>query len=326
MFVFDLAHLRFKPLHSGDGSDPYATLHQQSNDRDNLTQPMLKQRKKGNPYNYFARNWEQYWRDVILPKAKEAQRKVDLRMEWPSIWECKEIVLKLMALGQVGSFSGLSQKEADELTVEQAEEKIRNDRRAQEYLKDRLSLDEYCSYIVKDIARNLDAFGIAKAAPKTKTYAMDADATEDPAVQRGDQGTAGGDLDGDMDLPSEDDNNEAIRVKPGDAPSKVYHHLSTEQRRKALIFHRERTSKFVKDMINAGLLPLTKDEKAIQEAHNSSTSPPSQEQQHQTQNIRNLANCQTLLARCLRHGSEKCSKRICRKIRRSALICLLKVS
>ena len=89
-------HLRFKPLHSGDGSDPYATLHQQTNERDNLSQPMLKQRKKGNPYNYFARNWEQYWRDVILPKGKEAQRKVDLRMEWPSIWECREIVLKFI--------------------------------------------------------------------------------------------------------------------------------------------------------------------------------------------------------------------------------------
>ena len=212
--IFVVAQVRFKPLQApstetDECKDPYASLHEQPIDRDKDGQPLAKQHKSGNPYNYFSHNWEHYLHHIVLPAAAEAQRKIDLRMEWPSIWECREVVLKLMALGQVGSFSGLSQKEADELTVEQAEEKIRNDRRAQEYLKDRLSLDEYCSYIVKDIARNLDAFGIAKAAPKTKTYAMDADATEDPAVQRGDQGTAGGDLDGDMDLPSEDDNNEA---------------------------------------------------------------------------------------------------------------------
>ena len=72
-----------------------------------------------------------------------------------------------MALAQVGPFSKLPVSECDQLTVEQADEIIKDDTEAQEYLKHRLSLHEYCCYIVKDVARNLDAFGTAKAAPKT---------------------------------------------------------------------------------------------------------------------------------------------------------------
>ena len=120
-----------------------------------------------------------------------------------------------MALAQVGPFSKLPVSECDQLTVEQADEIIKDDARAQEYLKHRLSVHEYSCYVVRNVAQNLDAFGTAKAAPKTKTYAMDADATEDPAVQRIEAGTAGGDFDGDMDLPSEDEGDSTIRLKPG---------------------------------------------------------------------------------------------------------------
>ena len=294
--IFVAAQVRVKPLHASTGTDesqdPYACLHEQSIDRDKDGEPSLKQQKRNsNPFNYFSRNWEHYWHHVVLPTATEAQRKIDLRMEWPSIWECKEIILKQMALAQEGKFSTLPVHEADQVTVQQAEDMIKDDTKAQAYLKDRLSLHEYACYIVRDVARNLDAFGTAKAAPKTKTYAMDVDAAEDPAVQRVQEGTAGGDFDGDMDLPSEDEGDGTIRLKPGEAPPKVYHPLSMEQRRKALSFHRERTSKFVKDMIAAGLLPLTKDEKAVQNSHKPQTTAPSADEQQQTRDIRKIAGC-----------------------------------
>ena len=51
-------------------------------------------------------------------------------------------------------------------------------------LQDKLSILEYCCYTIRRVATNLDAFARAKAAPKTKNYALDADATEDPTVRR----------------------------------------------------------------------------------------------------------------------------------------------
>ena len=109
------------------------------------------------------------------------------------------------------------------------------------------------------MATNLDAFARAKAAPKTKSYALDADATEDPTVHRipetGDDNSfdaAPEDmLDGDIDG--------HVTLKPGEAPEKVPHHLTADARLKALAFTRLRTSKFVRDMISVGLLPITSD-------------------------------------------------------------------
>ena len=51
-------------------------------------------------------------------------------------------------------------------------------------LADRLTIQEYCCYTIRRVATNLDAYARAKAAPKTKSYALDADATEDPTVHR----------------------------------------------------------------------------------------------------------------------------------------------
>ena len=126
-------------------------------------------------------------------------------------------------------------------------------------LEDRLSILEYCCYTIRRVATNLDAFARAKAAPKTKSYALDADATEDPTVHRmpetGDDNSfeaAPEDmLDGDLDG--------YVKLKPGEAPEMVLHNLSPDARLKALTFTRARTSKFVKDMIEVGLLPITSD-------------------------------------------------------------------
>ena len=105
--------------------------------------------------------------------------------------------------------------------------------------------------MTRRLATNLDAFARAKAAPKTKSYALDADAAEDPTVHR--IAENGGDdsfeaapedmLDGDIDG--------HVTLKPGEAPEKVDH--------PALAFNRLKTSKFVRDMISVGLLPITSD-------------------------------------------------------------------
>lgn len=131
-------------------------------------------------------------------------------------------------------------------------------------LQDRLSIQEYCCYTICRVATNLDAFARAKAAPKTKSYALDADATEAPTVHRipetGDDNTfeaAPEDmLDGDRDG--------QVTLKAGEAPEKVYHPLTADARLKALAVTRLRTSKFVRDMISVGLRPITSDLKKFE--------------------------------------------------------------
>ena len=51
---------------------------------------------------------------------------------------------------------------------EDCERKIGCDARAK--LQNRLTLQEYVCYLTKKLVRNLDAYGRAKAAPKTKSY------------------------------------------------------------------------------------------------------------------------------------------------------------
>ena len=105
----------------------------------------------------------------------------------------------------------------------------------------------------------MDAFARAKAAPKTKRYDLDADATADPTVHRipetGDDNSfeaAPEDmLDGDIDG--------HVTLKPGEAPKKAHHPLTADARLKALAFTRLMTSKFVRDRISVGLLPITYD-------------------------------------------------------------------
>ena len=58
-----------------------------------------------------------------------------------------------------------------------------------------------------------------------------------------------------------------VTLKPGEAPEKVYHHMTADARLKALAFTRLRTSKFVRDMISVGLLPITSDLQKCETQH-----------------------------------------------------------
>ena len=174
-------------------------------------------------------------------------------MEWPSIWECREVFLALMKLAGEEPFHDSSMSEDEQLHA------LNDSSDVQAKLQDRLSILEYCCYTIRRVATNLDAFARAKAAPKTKSYALDADATEDPTVHRipgtGDDSSfeaAPEDmLDGDIDG--------VVTLKAGEAPDQVYQRLTDDARLKALAFTRQKPSKFVRDMISVGLLPITSD-------------------------------------------------------------------
>ena len=174
-------------------------------------------------------------------------------MEWPSVWERREVFLAMMKLAREEPFHDSSMSEDEQLHA-------LNDRSdVQTKLQYKLSILEYCCYTFRRVATNLDAFARAKAAPKTKSYALDADATEDPTVHRipetGDDNSfevapedmLDGDIDGHMTL------------KLGKAQEKVHHPLTADDRLQALAFTRLRTSKFVRDMISVGLLHITSD-------------------------------------------------------------------
>ena len=271
--------LLFKPLgqsndmdEKGIPLDPYRAIFL---DAENA-QKKLKRGEQENPYDVFPRAWKQYWQEIVLPKAGDAQKKIDARMELPTLWECLE-VFQLQ--------KDLCQEKYLIPSDEDCERKIGCDARAK--LQNRLTLQEYVCYLTKKLVRNLDAYGRAKAAPKTKSYALDADAKEDPGLQREGVGTTGTGEESfepafedalDPDIDGE------VRLKASDAPLKVHHQLTQSQRLQAMIFHRQKHTKFVRDMISAGLFPLTADEESLhrtveeQRKSGSSSGNPREEQ------------------------------------------------
>ena len=126
-------------------------------------------------------------------------------------------------------------------------------------LANRLMMQEYLCHMTRKIVKHLNAHGRAKAAPKTKSYAMDADAVEDPGIERDPEGGGEGDFEDMM----EPDLDGEVKPKPGDAPLKVYHPLSSTARTQALLFHRQRISKFVKEVIDNGLLKFLANEDSL---------------------------------------------------------------
>ena len=248
--------MRFKPLHAeaqideqGIPTDPYVQLYKY---RDNAAK-----HHKGdpdrNPYDAFVDTCRHYWNRTALPQARAADEKLKQRMEWPSIWECTEVFLALMKLAEIKPFNDTS------MTEEQQQKDLRADSDVQIKLQDRLSILEYCCYMIRRLATNLDAYARAKAAPKTKSYALDDDATEDPTVHRVAENGGNESFEANPDDMWDADLDGHVSLKPGDAPEKVLHPLTGDARLKALAFSRLRTSKFVRDMFSVGLLPITSD-------------------------------------------------------------------
>ena len=249
--------LLFKPLgqsndmdEKGNPLDPYRAIFL---DVENATKKM-KREEHENPYDAFPRAWKHYWQHTVLPKAADAETKIEARMEMPTLWECLEVFELQKELAQAKYLIPLDEDCMNKLGCD-----------ASAKLQNRLTVQEYVCYLTKRLVKNLDAYGRAKAAPKTKSYALDADAKEDPGLVREEHGT--GDTGESFEPAFEDaldpDIDGEVRLKAGDAPLKVHHPLTSSQRLQAMTFHRQKHTKFVRDMISAGLLPLTGDEEAL---------------------------------------------------------------
>jgi hypothetical protein len=243
----------FKPMHvsddvddRGNPVDPYKLVFRLASDSNKKRKRLVDE----NPYEVFPAAWNVYWEDTVLPLARSADAKLAQRKEWPTLWECKEIflVMKSRALAKdlILSDAKFQEQFGYDPTVK---------------LANRLTVQEYVCYMTRRVVKHLNAHGRAKTAPKTKSYAMDADAVEDPGIVRTAEGDANTDaafedmLDPDLDG--------EVRLKVGDAPVKVYHTLSDAARTKALVYQRQRITKFVRDMIDAGLLKLTANETSL---------------------------------------------------------------
>ena len=212
----------------------------------------------GNPYHVFLQSWEAYWKGSVLPLASAAENKINKLKEWPTIWETLEINAKLFILTeQEGCHAQMSIAEV--LTMASsahARPKLRA------WMQDKLTLKEYCALLTKKFAMNLDAFARAKSSPKTQSYSQDADVASDPHIHHVDG------QDAEFDPSAQDEGcepDDEIRLKPVEAPSQVYHMLTPEGRAQVLTFHRAKTSRFVRDMLDAGLLPLTGTTSTLQE-------------------------------------------------------------
>ena len=182
-----------------------------------------------NPCNVFPDAWRQYWRDTILPGAPAAEKKLNLRMEWPGIWECKEVVLALMQAAGINAFADRTLSAAD------LEAALLRDTHAQEKLQNRLTLQEYCCFMSRKISEHLDAYARAKNSPKTKSYALDADAVEDPMCHAYPEDHKEDNFEATFDEPY-DDCDSFLRITAGEAPDKVFHPLNDDARLQALSF------------------------------------------------------------------------------------------
>ena len=113
-------------------------------------------------------------------------------MEWPTLRECEEVVGALLQLAEDYDKEELltpsdTQRVKDTLqkpVQHNDEEGPGQNEPESEEQPARLTVHEYCCFMVAKFVNNLDAFARAKAAPKTKTYALDTDACEDPTVHR----------------------------------------------------------------------------------------------------------------------------------------------
>ena len=175
-------------------------------------------------------------------------------MEIPTLWECLEVFQLQKELAQEKYLIPFDEDCANKLGCD-----------ASAKLQNRLTVQEYVCYLTKRVVKNLDAYGRAKAAPKTKSYALDADAKEDPGLVREGHGTGetGESFEPAFEDALDPDIDGEVRLKAGDAPLKVHHPLTSSQRSQAMTFHRQKQTQFVRDMISVGLLPLTGDEEAL---------------------------------------------------------------
>ena len=226
--------LLFKPFHAvpmdpttGETPDPFLCLHK--SDKSELS----------NPYMSFSTQWHHYWRGVVTPSAARAREKLKQRLEWESLWETKEVIVNLLELSRKGPFADAS------LTLDIA----RSAAFAHSLVKDRITVQEYACLIVHRSAQNYESVALARVAPKVRRDALARDAEEDAGIRRESTEHDGGDFEC-----ADDGCFDDCDAEKGNCPDKPVDELTEERWKKAWQFTRERTSKFVKDLFECGLL------------------------------------------------------------------------
>ena len=141
-----------------------------------------------NPYERCIAAWNDYYENTILEGANVAKTKRDKHMEWPTLRECEEVVEALLELAEDYDKEELltqsdTQRVKDTLkkpAQHHDEQRPGQSEPESEQQPMRVTVHEYCCFTVAKFVNNLDGVARAKAAPKTKTYALDTDACEDP--------------------------------------------------------------------------------------------------------------------------------------------------
>ena len=139
--------LLFKPLgqsndmdEKGNPQDPYRAIFL---DVEKGTKKM-KRGEHENPYDAFPRAWKHYWQHTVLPKAADAEKKIEARMEIPTLWECLEVFQLQKELAQEKYLIPLDKDCTNKLGCD-----------ASAKLQNRLTVQEYVCYLTKKSGQEL---------------------------------------------------------------------------------------------------------------------------------------------------------------------------
>ena len=236
--------LLFRPFHAlpidrttGETPDPFLCLHTKDNDSSVASGAL----DDSNPYMSFSTQWNDYWGRVVIPNAKRAREKLKQRAEWESLWETKEVFVNLMELSRKGPFADAPW----DLAV------AREEAFDHSLVKDRITVQEYACLVAHRSAQNFEGIALARVAPKVRRDALARECEEDTGARRTSTEHDGGDFEYDDEC---FDNEMMYDEDRGNCPEKPGDELTDERWKRAWQFHRERNSKFVKDLTECGLL------------------------------------------------------------------------
>ena len=224
LLFFPIATAR--STHEGEQVDPHELLH---------SGPTA----GPNPFMAFARTWECHAQD-LEKSAGSADAIFAQRLEMPSLWETRE--MQNLLLDAATSLQDLQTDKA----LQEDEAKARSDN------DNRVTTQAYNMLVAWQVSRNLEAMAVARVCRKRRHHSLIQTAVDDCVVDA---------------LPTEGLDQELLEGVVGDdagpeithkadlnEPNKPVDVLSTEQLHKALRFHRERTTPFVRQLHSAGLL------------------------------------------------------------------------
>jgi len=234
--------LLYRPFHhlvsdinTGETPDPFVCLHTAENDGDSqlASDPFKKT---------FKAQWDRY-KVTMECDAKVARKKLQHRREWESIWETKEVVMRMMELAGSGPFTDPTITNIADAREAAAQHPL---------VAGRLEMREYACLVAARSAENFESVALARVAPRIRRDILAKDAEEDKGIRRfaaehdGDDGESGG-------LDCFDDDPQQLRDTDG-CPDKPPDVLRAADWKRAWQFDRERTSKFVKEMRDVGIL------------------------------------------------------------------------